>query len=104
MGIDSRNFISHAPEEVEHFKSEIEKNRIPQRLLFKGKTDFVPPNTSKVRYLPIQYFSPLHIEIYQNSVAIIDWTKPITTIIIDKKEIADGYRKYFELLWKIAKN
>jgi hypothetical protein len=42
------------------------------------------------------------VEIYGNKVAIFDWTEPITTIIIEKKGIADSYRKYFNLLWKIA--
>ena len=41
--------------------------------------------------------------IYGNKVAIVDFTRPITTIIIEKKEIADAYKKHFELLWKIAK-
>jgi len=43
------------------------------------------------------------MELYDDKIAILDWTEPITTIIIEKKAIAEGFRKYFEVLWQLAK-
>ena len=41
--------------------------------------------------------------IYGDKVAIADFSEPITTIVIEKKEIAESFKKHFEALWKIAK-
>ena len=58
---------------------------------------------SEIRYLPEKYSSPMAINIYGDKVAIILWAKQPVAIIIKQKDIAEGYRNYFELLWKIAK-
>jgi len=42
--------------------------------------------------------------IYGDSVAIVDFHTPFTTIIIHKKEIAKRIGNQFELLWKLAKD
>ena len=64
----------------------------------------MPPNTTaRVRHLPKEFIFPVRTMIYGNKVAIVDFTKPITTIIIENKEVAQSYLKHFELLWKIAK-
>ncbi|MEK6825940.1 MAG: helix-turn-helix domain-containing protein [Nanoarchaeota archaeon] len=59
---------------------------------------------SQIRFLPQKYSSPLAVNIYGKRVALILWSeeRPLT-IVIKNKEIAEGYCKYFELLWKIAK-
>ena len=59
--------------------------------------------TAEVRYLSKEFLFPVRTMIYGNKVAIVDFTKPITTIIIEKKEISDAYKKHFDLLWKISK-
>ena len=57
-----------------------------------------------VRYLPQKYASPLAVNVYEKKVALILWNKekPLA-ITIKNKEISEGYRKYFELLWDISK-
>tara|TARA_Y100000310_G_C20626074_1_gene785961 strand:- start:63 stop:788 length:726 start_codon:yes stop_codon:yes gene_type:complete len=59
---------------------------------------------SEIRYLPQKYTSPLAVNIYGDKVAIILWSKenPLA-IVIKNKEISEGYVKYFELMWRIAK-
>ncbi|MBN2051908.1 hypothetical protein JW756_00215 [Candidatus Woesearchaeota archaeon] len=104
FGLEEYKLQDQLPKELLEFKREVEKKNILERLLFKEGTKItVLPKGSAIRYLPEEYFSPLHGEIYGNKVAIFDWSEPITTIIIDKKAIAEGFRKYFELLWNIAK-
>ncbi len=58
---------------------------------------------SEIRYLPEKYSSPVAVNIYGDKVAIILWNKqnPLA-ILIKQKEIADGYRKHFGMIWKSA--
>jgi len=58
---------------------------------------------SEIRYLPKKYFNPLAINIYGDKVAIILWKKEPMGIVIKEKEVADSYRQYFELMWKVSK-
>jgi len=78
------------------------KTRIIFNKLKKEKIKKIP--LSEVRYLPEKYSSPLAVNIYGDKVAIILWSKenPLA-IVIKQKEIAEGYKKYFELMWKSAR-
>ena len=58
---------------------------------------------SEIRYLPQKYASPVAVNIYGNKVAIILWAKDPIAIVINEEEIADSYRNYFALMWRIAK-
>jgi sugar-specific transcriptional regulator TrmB len=58
---------------------------------------------SEIRYLPQKYANPLAINIYKDKVAIILWKKSPIAIVIKEEEIADSYKKYFELMWKGSK-
>lgn len=58
---------------------------------------------AEIRYLPRQYRSHTATNVWGDKVAIILWTENPFAILINNKEIADSYRKYFELMWKIAK-
>jgi predicted transcriptional regulator len=56
-----------------------------------------------VRYLKMNYISPVSTWIFGDNVAIGLWgTKPLLTILIESKGAADSYRSYFEALWKTA--
>jgi len=59
---------------------------------------------SDIRYIPMQYSSHAALRIYGNKVAIMLLSKeePLA-IIIKNKAIADGYKKYFEVMWEAAK-
>ncbi len=58
---------------------------------------------AKIRYLPKKYASPVAINIYGDKTAIIHWSKEPKVIVINDKEITKGYRKYFELMWGVAR-
>ncbi len=56
---------------------------------------------AEIRYLPAKYASPVAINIYGDKIALILWSKENPfAVVIKNKEIANGYRKYFELVWK----
>ena len=80
------------------------KQKIKARIIF-NKLDKKPRiPLAEIKYLPKKYTSPLAINIYRDKVAIIFWSKdnPIA-IVIKNKDVSDGYKKYFELMWGIAK-
>jgi len=75
--------------------------KIKTKMIFnRGKEKLKIPY-SEIRYLPQKYSSPLAVNIYGDKVALILWSKanPIA-IVVKNKEISEGYRKYFDLMWK----
>jgi len=56
-----------------------------------------------IRYLPQKYSNPVALNIYNDKTAIILWATEPIAILIKNKEIAEAYKQYFELMWKIAK-
>ncbi len=84
-------------------KRRVEK-KIRTRIIFNKSSDIPRLPLADIRILPEKYGSPLAVNIYGDKVAIILWSKEKPfAIVIAQKEIADGYRKYFELLWRMAK-
>lgn len=82
------------------------KNKTKVRIIFHKTNDdkIKPIPLSEIKFLPEKYASPMAINIYADKVAIIMWSKENPfAVIIKQKEIAEGYRHYFELMWKIAK-
>ena len=58
---------------------------------------------AKIRYLPEKYANPVAVNIYRDKVAIIIWGKKPYARVIKSKEVSEGYKNYFELMWRIAK-
>ncbi len=87
------------------YNMERTKKKIKMKIIFNEKPSKRKIPHSEVRFLPEKYSSPMAINIYGDKIAIILWSKenPIG-ILIKNKEISGGYKKYFELMWKVAKN
>jgi len=62
-----------------------------------------PRILAETKYLPEKHSDHMVINIYGGSVAMILWGKKPFAIVIEQEEFASGYRKYFELLWRLAK-
>jgi len=58
---------------------------------------------AEIRYLPEKYSNPVSVNIYGDTTAIILWAEKPVAIVIKDKSITEGYRKYFELMWKTAR-
>jgi len=58
---------------------------------------------AEIRYLPEKYSNPVSVNIYNDKTAIILWASEPLAIVIKNREITEGYKNYFELMWKIAK-
>lgn len=57
----------------------------------------------ELRFLPDKFRNPLMVDICGNLVLLLLATDTISCILIENKEIADAYRKYFNIMWEIAK-
>ena len=80
------------------------KAGIKQRLLFDYEVRNKPITKmplQEYRFLPKEYSTPTVINIYADRVVNVLWKgdNPLCFMIINK-DIADSYRKWFELLWK----
>jgi len=70
----------------------------------KKKEVFVFDNkVSEYRFLDSDQINPTNTIIYGNNVAFVIWGTPITSILIENKQLALTYREHFEYLWGIAK-
>lgn len=78
------------------------KKRVKARIISSENLGKKVP-LSEIRYLPQKYANPLAINIYKDKVAIILWKKSPMVIVIKEKEVADSYRKYFELMWRLSR-
>jgi len=66
-------------------------------------SDYVKSIRGEIRFLPKEYNYPTATFIYENKVAFFVFTEYPTAFLIESKEVAESYRSYFELLWKLAK-
>lgn len=86
------------------FDKKRQKSKIKAKIIFNKTNKKLKIPLSEIKYLPEKYSSNLAINIYADKVAIILWKKenPIAILIKDK-EVAEGYKKQFEIMWKIAR-
>lgn len=91
---------------IERYDRERKQKKIPAKILFNEDTKGNYPKKiplSEIRYLDKRYTTPAASNIYGDKVALITWSENPLIILIENKEIADSYRKNFELLWSISK-
>jgi sugar-specific transcriptional regulator TrmB len=87
----------------EQFLKKIEEKKIKERVLVKEGIKTIKTRYSEIKYLPKEFDFPTSIIVSNNSTIIAIWSEPLL-ISICNKEVADSYKNYFEILWKIAKS
>ncbi len=104
MGIEETKFLEFDEIAIKQHISRLRRNKLKEKLLSKeSATTFFEGPQSEYRLIPDHLFNPNPTHVYGDKVAIIIWGHPTYGIIIKNKEVADANRKYFEMLWKIAK-
>jgi sugar-specific transcriptional regulator TrmB len=79
------------------------QNKQKVKIIFNKTDKKLDIPLSEIRFLPQKYSSPLAINIYGEKVALILWSKENPfAVVIKNKDLSDGYKKYFELMWKSA--
>lgn|SRR3989338_749 len=104
MGVDEDKFLEFDSIAIKQHELRLKKNKLKEKLLAKesAKT-FFENKQSEYRLIPDHLFNPNPTHIYGDRVAIIIWGTPAYGIIIKNKDVADANRKYFQMLWSIAK-
>ena len=85
------------------------ENKIATRMIF--DESYRSLNAEELRKLPlcsVRYIrnfnkSPMAQYIYGNTVAIVVWGSDPIAIVIRQKEVAQGFRDAFEVLWRMSK-
>lgn len=57
---------------------------------------------SEVRVMPKEYITPASLEVFNDHALLVLYEPQIMIFHIQSKEVADSFRSYFTLLWKIA--
>ncbi|RJQ18164.1 hypothetical protein C4573_00390 [Candidatus Woesearchaeota archaeon] len=83
-------------------------NKLPSRQVFdesvrKPGKDILSKPLTKIKFLAKEFAQFQETVIVGDSVAINVFTENAYSILIHDAKVAEGYRKYFELLWKKAK-
>jgi sugar-specific transcriptional regulator TrmB len=58
---------------------------------------------TEVKYLPKGYITPAAMDIFEDYVYIFLWEEKPFVFMIKNKMIAESFKQYFNLLWKIAR-
>ena len=104
LGVDETKFIQADEIAIKQHVLRFKNNKLKELLLTKeSATDFLEGHQSEYRLIPDHLFNPTPTQIYGDKIAIIIWGKPMYSIIIKNKQVADANRKYFKMLWGIAK-
>ena len=56
---------------------------------------------TKIKFISKKFDSGTAINIYGDKVAILMWSEPFG-VLIDKKNVAETFREYFKILWKMS--
>lgn len=64
---------------------------------------FTNMKLADIKYMDPRLIGPAQTMIVKNKVIIILWSENPLGVIIENKEIADNYKKYFDFLWGMAK-
>lgn len=97
-------FNKNFPEYYTIWHNRLVLNKVKGKMLISSKfKDIEILKPWECRYLPNDFVFPSTTLIYENKIFINIWGTPPLGILIKGKEIAESYRKYFEILWKMTK-
>ena len=93
------------PIRFEQYVKEREKKKIYAKLLYvkKAKPKLSVSPVNEIRFLPIEHSQPSTIAIFGDYVAIFMWTEPMIATLTKSKSLANSFKQYFKVLWKISK-
>jgi predicted transcriptional regulator len=104
MGIEEELFIKFEPNFSRYFIRKLEKAKIKERMIsYESEKYFAGGKTTEYRFIPDKYFNSTNILIDGDLVTILFWTEPRVVIKIRNRQMADSYKKQFEMMWKYGK-
>jgi len=98
----SGKFLEIMKHDFEIFQKIKKQKKIQARAILSESsrmTSQVKLSHTKFRYIKDEFSSPTTTFVYGNKTAIIVWSETPIATLITSKEVANSYKKYFELLW-----
>lgn len=93
------------PYYMKSWDSSLNKNKIKVKVLLNvdgNKEPYKNYKYGEVKILPKNFSTPTQIFIYGNKSAVAIWSEEPIAILIKSTKITEGFRKYFDFLWKIG--
>jgi len=102
FGVEEKLFKEKFPFLMDSYFAKEKAVGIKERLLASEDTSFIFDSpTITYRFVPKNLFNPTPTMTFGDKVAMIIW-EPLTIIVVKNKQLADSFRKHFELVWKTA--
>ena len=97
---------SRLPFYMKNWDCKINQEKIKIKVLLNSDGDKKPYKNYKygeVKILPKNFSTPTQIFIYGDKSAVAIWSEEPLAILITSTEVTNGFKKYFEFLWKLGK-
>ncbi|MBD3309692.1 hypothetical protein GF351_00580 [Candidatus Woesearchaeota archaeon] len=93
---------------IPHFHKERLKKKVAMKHIYNYNAQARISYLNKMplthaKYLPTEYDSQVSTNICGDEVVISVWSRPVTSIRIINPNVAESYRRYFNILWKAAR-
>lgn len=101
IGVDESRYKKNVPIFIEQYQRLLKENNIHERMIVKSDPEYLfNQEHTHYKFVPASQFSPVSTVVYADKVQIGLWEPAVTSILIKNKQLADAYRKHFEILWK----
>ncbi|MEK6950106.1 MAG: hypothetical protein AABX13_00075 [Nanoarchaeota archaeon] len=103
IGIDEEVLLNEVePIYLKQYFNVIKSKNIKEKIIIKTGSQKLKQENLHYRELPEKYIGKTAQIIYNHKIAIFILGTPYYLIIIDNQEVAETYKKQFELLWERA--
>ena|SRR3989338_34972 len=103
IGIDDELYQQINKVHLSRYLKQAQRKGIREQIITpRGSRPHPETRITEYRYLDKKFMTSTATWIYADKVLILTLGMPFIAIIIKNREIADTYRRQFELLWKIA--
>lgn len=104
IGVDENVLLNEVePIYLKQYLNTIKSKNIKEKIIIKTGSKKLKHENLQYKELNEKYIGKTSQIIYNDKIAIFVLGMPYYLIIIDNKEVAETYKKQFELLWSIAK-
>ena len=106
----SRSSIDLIPVFITQWHKRRVKQKIGLRIIYndsartREKVKNLPKEFTKFKFMPFDVESPHATLIYANKISLQSWLKEPYAVVIENEEMTSNQKRYFEQLWRIAKN
>lgn len=103
-GVNERDFVEEDRLALAQYLRAVQRFKSKERVLVnEGETYFVEGPQTAYRWIPKENFSPTPMFVYGDKWAVLIWGNPSYLVVIENKNLAEAYRRQFNLLWQISK-